>query len=110
MKKFLAKRIRRLAPRTTSNLRRLERLDPELQEGPSRFLAYERELRQLRREIDEMRRDNRRVAELYDVVFQWARENAAARGVTPVVDPAATRARVQQVVAERAAELASDDR
>ena len=39
------------------------------------LISYERELRTLRREVDELRRENRRVAELYDVFFQWAHQN-----------------------------------
>ena len=97
MKDFLGDLLLKMFPRTVGNLRRLEHLDPELQQGPSRFLAYERELRTLRREIDEMRRDNRRVAELYDVVFQWAREQAAERGVQPPVQEAGTLDRVRKV-------------
>lgn len=101
MRNLLSKLLYRLAPRTVSNLQRLERLDPELREGPSRFLAYERELRALRREIDELRRDNRRVAELYDAVFQWAHANAAERGVVPEVDPHATPRRVARAAAKQ---------
>lgn len=100
MKKFVSRLISRAAPRTVNNLRVLDSLDPDLQEGPSRFLAYETELRQLRREIDEIRRDNRRVAELYDAVFAWAHDNAAQRGVTPLADGAATQERIRRVAAE----------
>lgn len=101
MRQFLSRLVNRAAPRTMANLRRMERLDPELDQGPSRFLAYERELRDLRREIDELRRDNRRVAELYDAVFEWAHRDAAARGVAPDVDAAGTAARIERVVAEQ---------
>lgn len=101
MRKFLSRMVNRAAPRTMSNLRRMERFDPELDQGPSRFLAYERELRDLRREIDELRRDNRRVAELYDAVFAWAHRDAAARGVTPEADGAGTAERIQQVATEQ---------
>lgn len=100
VRKFLSKLAYRAAPRTMSNLRRMERFDPELDQGPSRFLAYERELRELRREIDELRRDNRRVAELYDAVFAWAHRDAEARGVAPKADGAATAARLAKVVAD----------
>ena len=86
MKNFMTKAATRLAPRTVTNLRTLSALDEQFQQGPARFVDYERELRELRREIDELRRDNRRVAELYDAVFEWAKSNAAARGAAPAVD------------------------
>jgi len=99
MKEFIANLTSRIAPRTLGNLRMLEQLNPELQQGPSRFLAYERELRTLRREIDELRRENRRVAELYDVVFDWVREQSAARSGAPAVDEEGTLDRVRGLVA-----------
>jgi transposase len=80
---FLVKLGRRLAPRTLENLRTLSTLDEQFEQGPARFIDYEREIRTLRRDIDELRRDNRRVAELYDAVFEWARANAAAQGIAP---------------------------
>ena len=42
------------------------------------LISYERELRTLRREVDELRRENRRVAELYDVFPVGAPECGAA--------------------------------
>src|SRR5215211_1992244 len=78
MKRLLSSTAERLAPRTVSNLRKLNNLDDEFDSSDlSRLISYERELRELRREVDELRRDNRRVAELYDVFFQWAHQNAA---------------------------------
>ncbi len=105
MKKFLFNAAQRIAPRTVSNLRSLSSLqlsamEKEFDQGPARFIHYERELRNLRREIDELRRDNRRVAELYDVVFEWAHRSAAERGVAPIPDQAATVARVAEVMAD----------
>jgi len=105
VKKFLFNTAQRIAPRTFSNLRslsslQLSALEKEFDQGPARFIHYERELRNLRREIDELRRDNRRVAELYDVVFEWAHRNAAERGVAPIADQAATVARVADVMAD----------
>lgn len=83
MKLFLSKLANRVAPRTVSNLRTLSALDQEFDQGSARFVNYERELRALRREIDELRRDNRRVAELYDAVFERAKHDADAAGVVP---------------------------
>ena len=79
MKKLLSTAAQRLAPRTLRNLRRLSALDPELERGLPLVLTYERELRALQREVDELRRDHRRVAELYDAVFEWARSNGSAQ-------------------------------
>lgn len=98
MKRFFLRTANRLAPRTMSNLRQLSALDEEFGEDPSRFISYEREIRELRREIDELRRDNRRVAELYDAVYAWCKENAAARGITPLADPVAAVDRVAAVI------------
>ena len=78
VKKLLSSAAERLAPRTLKNLRRLSALDPDLDRGLPLVLTYERELRALQREVDELRRDHRRVAELYDAVFEYARSNAAA--------------------------------
>jgi transposase len=98
VKNFFGRIARRLAPRTLTNLQRLSGLNEEFDQGPARFINYERELRALRREIDELRRENRRVAELYDVMFEWAHQNAAARGVTPGVDATGTAERVGQLL------------
>jgi len=108
VKKLLAKLAQRLAPRTLTNLRTLAVLDEEFNQGPERFLNYERELAALRREVDELRRDNRRVAELYDVVFEWARAGAAARGATPDADGQATVGRVAEVITEERSRTAED--
>jgi hypothetical protein len=87
---FMKRTAERLAPRTLSNIRTLRALDKQFDQGPARFINYEREIWALRRDIDELRRDNRRVAELYDAVFEWAKSNAAANGLTPPADPTAT--------------------
>ena len=98
MKTLLWRLGQRLAPRTTTNLRRLNALDPEFDSSMPRLITYERELRELRREIDEMRRDNRRVAELYDVFFEWAHKSAAVRPSTSSRDAAATVDRVAELL------------
>ena len=100
MKKLLSTAVEHLAPRTLKNLRRLSAMDPELDRALPLLLTYERELRALQREVDELRRDHRRVAELYDAVFEWAHSNAAARGVTPHADGAATLDRVAKELTE----------
>jgi len=90
LKSYVANTARRIAPRTVRNLEALSDLNADHAEGPLRFVAYERELQELRREVDALRRDNRRVTELYDVVFERARRDAAERGVAPAVDRATT--------------------
>lgn len=94
MKTYLANLARRVAPRTVRNLEALSDLTADHGEGPLRFVAYERELQELRREVDALRRDNRRIGELYDAVFEWARRDAEARGVAPAVDQDRTDAAV----------------
>lgn len=90
LRTVLRKTAERVAPGTVSSLRIINGLDTEFVDGPGRFIRYEREIAELRREIDELRRDNRRVAELYDLVFEWAKANAAARGAAPATDAQAT--------------------
>jgi hypothetical protein len=90
MKSYFAKLARRFAPRTVRNLEALTDLTTDHAEGPLRFVAYERELQALRVEIDTIRRDNRRIAELYDVVFESARKGAERDGVAPTVDRSVT--------------------
>jgi hypothetical protein len=102
MKHFLANIAQHLAPRTITNLRRLNNLDPEFDGGLPRLVSYERELRELRREVDELRRENRRVAELYDVFFYWARQNAGTRIPTSDVDAAGTVKRVADALSRDA--------
>lgn len=109
MKKIFVAIAQRLAPRTLTNLRALSTLDEEFNQGPERFLNYEREIAELRREIDELRRDNRRVAELYDAVFEYAKAGAKARGAAPDADGSATVAKVAQVIAEERARVTEDE-
>jgi len=100
VKKLMAQLVQRLAPRTVTNLRALAVLDEEFNQGPERFLNYEREIARLRRDIDELRRDHRRVAELYDVVFESARARGAAHGGARTDDASTVDARVAAVIAD----------
>ncbi len=61
----------------------LARLDPRSAKAPGdidaaelgrRLVACEAEVRELRREIDELRMDSLRIAELYDLVFERLRD------------------------------------
>ena len=102
MKRLLSTAAERLAPRTVNNLRKLNNLDDEFDSSDlSRLISYERELRELRREVDELRRDNRRVAELYDVFFQWAHLNSVGSpDAAPSTKHSATVDRVADLLAE----------
>jgi hypothetical protein len=102
MKQFLGNVAQRLAPRTVTNLRKLNTLDPQLGSGLPQLVSYERELRGLRREVDELRRENRRVAELYDVFFQWAHQNVGTPAPTSDVDAAGTVKRVGDALSKDA--------
>jgi hypothetical protein len=102
MKQFLAKVAQRIAPRTMTNLRKLNALDPQLGSGVPQLISYERELRALRREVDELRRENRRVAELYDVFFHWAHQSVGPPVPTSEVDAAGTVNRVADVLSKDA--------
>jgi hypothetical protein len=100
VKRLLSSAAERLAPRTLRNLRRLSALDPEFDRGIPLVLTYERELRALQREVDELRRDHRRVAELYDAVFEYARSNTPARSEPREPDATATVDRVARELTE----------
>jgi hypothetical protein len=89
MNQFLIRTAQRVAPRTVNNIRTLRDLDQEFEQGPARFVHYEREIWALRREVDELRRDNRRVAELYDAVFEWAKANSIPPPAVPGGAPTA---------------------
>lgn len=73
MKRFLGKTARKIAPRTFENLSYLSKTRSRGPEVMDAIRAYEIEVKQLKTELDEMRRDQRRMAELYDLVFERAR-------------------------------------
>lgn len=75
IEKWAAEQLRRIAPRTVQNLESITRWDAEYEENGPRILLYERDLRDLRREVDAIRTEQRRVVELYDAVFQFVRAN-----------------------------------
>lgn len=78
VRKWVAARARNVAPRTIRNLEALSRANAEFDGSGSRIIVYERELRDMRREVDALRREHRRVIELYDAVFDYVRANANA--------------------------------
>jgi urease gamma subunit len=65
-----------VSPRATRHLTELNHAREQLEELASlraRVAALETAVAELREEIDESRRDGRRVAELYDLVFERLR-------------------------------------
>lgn len=83
MRKYLRMLAERVAPTAYERLRRLEALDTSGGGVADILLRYEEELHDLRQQIDEVRREHRRVEELYDLVFErLQREN-------PLREPAA---------------------
>lgn len=75
LEKWVATKMKRLAPRTVQSLESITRWDAEYEENGPRILLYERDLRDLRREVDAIRTEQRRVVELYDAVFEYVRAN-----------------------------------
>jgi hypothetical protein len=83
MRKYLRKLAETIAPTAYNRLRRLSVLDQSGKGVSDILLRYEDEIRDLRQQLDEVRRENRRVEELYDLVFdRLQREN-------PLREPAA---------------------
>jgi len=67
---FLGRLLTRFAPRTAKVLTTLIHASEEDEGLIPRVLSYENEVRELRKEIDELRKDSLRIAELYDLVFE----------------------------------------
>ncbi|WP_157426552.1 hypothetical protein [Agromyces salentinus] len=66
-------------PRTYHNLQVLSTVDLQSDSMLERMISYETEVRELRAELNEIRRDNRRVVELYDLVFERLQEDMPLR-------------------------------
>jgi len=76
MRKYLRKLAETIAPTAYSRLRRLSVLDEGDGSVSDILLRYEEQLHDLQSQLDELRRENRRVVELYDLVFErLQREN-----------------------------------
>lgn len=73
MKQIVGKAARKVAPRTVDNLLFLSRTRAKGDDVIDLLHIYEEELRDLKAEMNEMRRDQRRMAELYDLVFERLR-------------------------------------
>jgi hypothetical protein len=70
MENFFGRLLSRFAPRTAKVLTTLIHASEEDEGLIPRVLSYENEVRELRAEIDELRKDSLRIAELYDLVFE----------------------------------------
>lgn len=80
---LMARAVRKVAPRTVRNLEAVGRVSAEYEESGSRLVLFEREVRELRRELDALRRENRRVVELYDAVFDYVRAQPGGENRPP---------------------------
>ncbi|SIN70527.1 hypothetical protein [Agromyces cerinus] len=79
MKNYIERIAARTMPSAYRNLRMLARVNASDETMLARVIAYESEVRELRAELNEVRRDNRRVVELYDLVFDRLREDMPLR-------------------------------
>ncbi|MGV9195193.1 hypothetical protein ACQ143_12680 [Microbacterium sp. MC2] len=75
MRKYLRKLGEKIAPTAYTRLQRLSVLDAD-GSAADILLRYEQQLHDLSAQVDELRRENRRVVELYDLLFErLQREN-----------------------------------
>ncbi|QAV69992.1 hypothetical protein ESZ53_05820 [Salinibacterium sp. UTAS2018] len=73
MERLIGRILNKLAPRTANTIKVLVHSSEDAGLA-SRIVNYEKEIAELRQEIDELRSDSVRVAELYDLVFERLRE------------------------------------
>jgi hypothetical protein len=74
MENFLGRLLAKIAPRAARALTALIHVSEEDESVLPRVIAYENQVRELRQEIDELRQDSLRIAELYDLVFKRLNE------------------------------------
>ncbi len=80
MKQIIGKTARKLAPRTVENLLFLSRSGAKGSDVVELLRAYQEEIKDLKLEMNELRRDQRRMAELYDLVFERVRQDNPSVG------------------------------
>lgn len=78
MREALRKAIRRIAPGTYTALEKLNRMNLKVLEEDAATRLSER-VAELEREVNELRRENRRATELYDLMFARLREDNPLR-------------------------------
>lgn len=71
---MVGKLARKLAPRTIENLAFLSRSRAAGGDIFELLRAYQEDIQELKLEMNELRRDQRRMAELYDLVFERVRQ------------------------------------
>jgi len=79
MREVLRRIVRRIAPSTYRALEKLNRMDLKALEADAAVELAER-VAELEKQINEMRRENRRASELYDLMFARLREDNPLRG------------------------------
>lgn len=78
MREFLRKMIRRIAPGSYTALEKLNQIDLDMVESSAAVDLVAR-IEELEKELLEMRKENRRAAELHDLVFARLREDNPLR-------------------------------
>lgn len=79
MRKYLRKLAETIAPTAYARLRQLNALDAGDGSVTDILLRYEDQVRDLRQQLDEVRREHRRVEELYDLVFERLQRESPLR-------------------------------
>ena len=69
---------RHIAPRTVENLEYIATTRKDAENVMARLADFEENLAALAAELNEIRRDERRMAELYDLVFAYVRDTSGA--------------------------------
>jgi len=106
---MLGRMAARMMPRTYRNLQVLSTLDLDDDTMVERIVAYETEVRELRAELNEVRRDNRRVTELYDLIFERLRDDMPLRAKPIAFENGQQGAAADVAAGEHAVTDASDD-
>ncbi|MFF2370058.1 hypothetical protein [Agromyces sp. NPDC058110] len=90
MKRTIGRLASKAMPRTYSNLQLLSTMNDGGESVIATLVSLDEQVRELRAELNEVRRDNRRVVELYDLVFARLQEDTPlkATALRLDVDPA----------------------
>jgi len=80
MRELLRRLARKIAPTAYGKLEALNMVQLSSSLSSAEALQLRDRIRELEQQIHEMRQDNRRVAELYDMVFDRLREDNPLRG------------------------------
>lgn len=76
MKQLIVKLAKKVAPQAVENFAFVSQARTNGDDVMELLKAYELEVHELKRELNEMRRDQRRMAELYDLVFERVRSDS----------------------------------